>query len=223
MSLMDNASANALDEVFAQYAAGRLAPAQHALIAGHLVMAPRNRAFVKLLEGTLSSQLEGEANASTPDRAARLAAIFADPPRDTLQTARHPDEIPAPLRNLFGKSMAMTFEQLPWRSYLPGVRRVSVAGHETGGEANFYWIRAGKRLPSHTHDGLEMTLVLRGGFSDLTGHYARGDVAIADAQVDHRPLADPDTDCVCFAVTDAPLQLTGPIGRVMQRLFGHRH
>jgi putative transcriptional regulator len=28
------------------------------------------------------------------------------------------------------------------------------------------------------------------------------------------PTADDDGDCVCLAVTDAPLRLTGPIGRL---------
>jgi putative transcriptional regulator len=36
-------------------------------------------------------------------------------------------------------------------------------------------------------------------------------------------VADLDEDCICFAVTDAPLQLTGPIGRVVQRLFSKKN
>jgi putative transcriptional regulator len=61
--------------------------------------------------------------------------------------------------------------------------------------------------------------VLRGGFSDVSGHYMRGDIAIADEDVDHKPVADADEDCICFAVTDAPLKLTGPVGKVIQGLF----
>jgi putative transcriptional regulator len=76
-------------------------------------------------------------------------------------------------------------------------------------------------MPSHTHEGSEITLVLRGGFSDATGHYRRGDIAIADSEVDHRPRADEDEDCICFAVTDAPLRLTGPVARFVQRLLRH--
>ena len=63
--------------------------------------------------------------------------------------------------------------------------------------------------------------MLKGGFSDKTGHFARGDVAVADAELDHIPVADLDADCICFAVTDAPLRLTGPFGRLMHRLFGN--
>jgi putative transcriptional regulator len=60
-----------------------------------------------------------------------------------------------------------------------------------------------------------MTLVLAGGFSDESGHFVRGDVAEADPSVNHQPVADPGEDCLCLAVTDAPLRLTGPFGRLL--------
>ena len=47
-----------------------------------------------------------------------------------------------------------------------------------------------KGLPdSIVEVGTELTLVLAGGFSDETGHFLRGDLAEADASVDHRPVA----------------------------------
>ena len=70
-------------------------------------------------------------------------------------------------------------------------------------------------MPQHTHDGVESTIVLKGAFSDETGRYARGDVAIATADHDHAPVADASEECICFAVIDGPLRLTGPIGRVL--------
>jgi putative transcriptional regulator len=39
--------------------------------------------------------------------------------------------------------------------------------------------------------------------------------------VNHTPVADDDEDCICFAVTDAPLRLTGPVGRIVQSFFKH--
>ena len=56
-----------------------------------------------------------------------------------------------------------------------------------------------------------------------TGRYARGDLAIADSALDHQPVADSGEDCICFAVTDAPLRLTGPVGRIVERLFRRTH
>jgi putative transcriptional regulator len=70
-------------------------------------------------------------------------------------------------------------------------------------------------MPTHTHDGSELTLVLAGGFSDESGHFVRGDVAEADPSINHQPVADPGEDCLCLAVTDAPIRLTGPFGRLL--------
>ena len=86
--------------------------------------------------------------------------------------------------------------------------------------ATLYWIKAGRRMPAHTHDGSEYTLVLQGAFHDVAGRYERGDIAIGDDELDHCPTADASADCLCFAVTDAPLRLTGPIGRIVQRFMG---
>jgi putative transcriptional regulator len=60
-----------------------------------------------------------------------------------------------------------------------------------------------------------MLIVLEGGYSDEFGSYDAGDVAVANHEVVHRPVADPVEGCLCFAVTDARLKLTGPIGRVL--------
>jgi putative transcriptional regulator len=42
---------------------------------------------------------------------------------------------------------------------------------------------------------------------------------MGDAELDHTPIADRDEDCICFAVTDAPLQLTGPVVRLLRKVF----
>ena len=39
--------------------------------------------------------------------------------------------------------------------------------------------------------------------------------AIADPHVDHQPQALGDEDCLCLAVTDAPLRLTGRFSRFL--------
>ena len=70
-------------------------------------------------------------------------------------------------------------------------------------------------MPQHTHHGNELTLVLKGAFTDETGLYARGDVAFATSDIDHQPVAEADEECLCFAVVDGGLRLTGPVGRFL--------
>jgi putative transcriptional regulator len=151
------------------------------------------------------------------DRDAKLTAIFGNRiPNGSNASAPKCPIVPAPLTNLLGKPLA----DVKWRTRLPGIREYEIKGM-TDCESKLYNIRPGRVMPSHTHDGSEVTLVLRGGFSDPTGHYRRGDIAIADTDLDHHPRADDDEDCICFAVIDAPLRLTGPVGRIVQKFLGH--
>lgn len=215
MELTD-AAARPVDSLLASYCAGSLSSAMHALVASHLALSPDNAGFVAALEGALGERLAGETPAPMPGRDSRLAAIFDAPPESAL-----PPEcaiLPPPLRSLAGRDFSM----LKWRTKLPGIKecRISAEGY---GEAKLLWIKAGRKIPFHTHDGSEVTLVLKGAFRDAAGHYGRGDLAIADGSVNHQPVVDAGADCICFAVTDAPLRLTGPVGRIIERLFGHSH
>ena len=82
-------------------------------------------------------------------------------------------------------SWGSSLDRVRWRTLLPGIKafRIEEAGR---GEAALYWIRPGRRMLAHTHEGCEYTLVLKGGFADSVGHYRRGDIAIADHEIDHR-------------------------------------
>ena len=75
-------------------------------------------------------------------------------------------------------------------------------------------------MPSHTHEGSELTLVLDGAFRDANGRYGRGDISLADEHVDHRPIAEDERACICFAVTDAPLRLTGSYRQFFSDFLG---
>ncbi len=71
----------------------------------------------------------------------------------------------------------------------------------------------GAVMPRHTHKGKELTLVLHGGFKDSAGNYEVGDLIFADSDIDHAPEAHYNGPCLCLAITDGPLHLTGPIGK----------
>ena len=205
----------ALDALLAGYASGSLSPPLHVLVAGHLVLSPQSRAFVRHLEATNAAALEDTPPQPIANRDAKLEAIFAyeEAQRIRLEPARD-DVLPDPLARFLGTNL----EGIRWRRLLPGVKEYE-AERTARGKAVLYWVRRGGKMPSHTHVGSEYTLVLKGGFRDVTGHYLRGDIAFADQDVDHRPQADRDEDCICYVVTDAPLRLTGPVGRILQRLL----
>ena len=81
-------------------------------------------------------------------------------------------------------------------------------------------IPAGLPVPEHTHRGDELTLVLAGSFSDQFATFRRGDVEMADSDVLHTPRAGHEQDCICLAVTDAPLKFSSRLLRLLQPLLG---
>ncbi len=203
-----------IDALLADYAAGRLPRSLHGLVAAHLAIKPDNRSYVSALEAVQARAVEEIAPQPLSRRDAMLEKIFAS---EATRGSELPDDvIPAPLRALAGTGLS----GLDWKSKLPGMKEFQIKDKAVG-EAVFYWIKPGRQMPSHTHEGTEVTLVLKGGFSDTYGHYRRGDIAIADGEVDHQPRADEDEDCICFAVTDAPLRLTGPFGRMLRIFTRH--
>jgi putative transcriptional regulator len=211
--------ASALDALLAGYAAGTLAAPMHALIGAHLELSPVNRGFVASLEAALAGQVDLVPPATIRSREDRLAQIFSQKPLDQAaifaETSLGSDE-PRALHHLLGKNIA----DLPFRMVMPGLREYRVPT-DTAVKAMLYRIKPGRRMPQHTHSGSEVTLVLKGSFLDSSGTYGRGDIAIADEETDHDPVAGPGEDCLCFAIMDAPLRLTGPIGRLLDRFVRH--
>ncbi|TBN54565.1 hypothetical protein EYR15_04945 [Hansschlegelia quercus] len=205
-----------MDPLLAGYATGLLEPCMHALIESHLILSEENRDFVRALEDRAAAELEGmpvrPIGHAVRDRI--LGAIYADGWYGHARPATDPD-LPQPLLKLAGGPIAAQ----KWRFYGFGVRERTVFADDQV-TAQLIKVKPGRALPSHTHEGVEATLVLRGAYRDETGGYRRGDVAVADAAIDHRPVADPETGCVCFSVTEGKLKLTGSIGRLFNGMMG---
>lgn len=202
------------DGLLAAYGAGTLSPAPSMLVACHLEISGRNRSFVSALETLGGSMLAESECAELDDRASALDRIFsADASDSEDHTIDQAGDSPFPpsLRRILGSDASA----IQWRSRLPGLKDYALNTNDNA-EVSLMWIKAGQAMPSHTHAGTELTLVLSGGFSDELGHYVRGDVSVADASVNHRPIADEGEDCICLAVLDAPIRLTGPIGRFIE-------
>ena len=219
-----------VDALLADYACGRLAASLHTLVASHLALKPSGAAFVAKLETLHGCELEGMTAVAAADLHRHRIAAILDGKAKTVATAAakttakpetarsHPASttLPHPLYRFIGRDLP----DIRWRTRLPGLKEYHIETSD-GLEASLLWIGAGRKMLSHTHQGSEVTLVLQGAFEDAKGRYQRGDVAVADAEIDHAPRADADVDCICFAVTDAPLRLTGPIGRLLSKVFGH--
>jgi putative transcriptional regulator len=212
-----------IDSLLASYAAGTLGKPLSVLVASHLQIKAESRPYVEDLETAGGMLLDEIAPVPLPDRDRRLASAQAAPLAPTAPhrgggasacQAGH-EFLPPALRSYFGAA----FDDCRWRLLLPGVRQCRIAKDESA-EVSFLRCRAGKTMPTHTHDGLEVALVLAGGFCDAAGQYARGDIAVADDKVSHQPVIDRDGECIVFLVIEGSVRLTGPVGRLLQRFIG---
>nr|WP_319387315.1 ChrR family anti-sigma-E factor [uncultured Roseibium sp.] len=200
-----------MDELLAGYAAGTLSYPAQALVGAHLELSDQNRGYVSSLESLGGVSLNDADPVAFDDRDSMLSSIFSDDAplsNDNTPLVQSGSNVPHALQSIIGRSM----EGLPWKTLLPGVKECKF-GEIDGCASSLIWVRAGRAMPSHTHHGTELTLVLQGGFSDEDGHFVSGDLAFADGDVDHKPIADEGEDCICFAVTAGRLELTGPVGR----------
>ena len=100
------------------------------------------------------------------------------------------------------------FSDLSWKNIGSTLRISYLKSGDPQHEFALYHIRAGGRIPEHTHRGSEMTLILEGGFSDANGSYHKGDFLLRQPGDVHAPTALQSEDCICLAVLDAPLKFT---------------
>lgn len=206
------------DELLADYASGALPAGLSLLVASHLTFSPDSRRRVADFEGLGGALLGADAaeGLDGPDLSAALARLddpdaWDDAPRDDAPIlARGPVLLPAPLRRVLGADA----DDLPWKFRLPGLSEVEIDGFE-GEEVSLLRARPGAPLFSHTHEGVESTLVLTGLLEDRGAVFGRGDVAIATAEDDHRPRIIGEETCICLIVMSGGLRFTGPFSRAL--------
>tara|TARA_A100001037_G_scaffold234188_1_gene212918 strand:+ start:481 stop:759 length:279 start_codon:yes stop_codon:yes gene_type:complete len=61
-------------------------------------------------------------------------------------------------------------------------------------------VAGGGAVPEPDHNGLELSVVLSGAFTDGDALFAAGDFAMVDETVTHEPRATPDEECICLVV-----------------------
>ena len=184
------------DTMLLDRAAGSLPVALDVLVASHLTLCPRCRSELTILEEAAGALLLGITPTAGDDEAG-LAALLgrldgplpaphAPPPPH--RSAPADSLLPAPLLQFVGPHA-----DLRWRTLLPGVaRRVTLGLELAGVAATLEEVRPGFRVPQHGHAGVEITMVLVGGYADAGRRYARGDVQVVGPETVHGLEIDDD-------------------------------
>jgi putative transcriptional regulator len=204
------------DATLMSFAAGALPAALSAVAAAHVAMCPRCRSEFVALEcvgAVLLTALPGaRMQRAEPEMPAAAGQPSAQQRREAGVAPMHS---PTPLAQLLPGGL----DAVRWRRLGLGIwhRRLPVEG---SGALGLLKVAPGQVVPEHGHGGAELTLVLRGSFHDTTGRYRTGDVADLDATVNHEPVADPGSDCICLLASETPARFRGLIARLIQPWHG---
>ena len=117
------------------------------------------------------------------------------------------------------KKLLQSTGKLHWRQVGFAVKASRLLTGQDKYEVNLHRIRKGGTVPEHDHQGLEITIVLEGSFSDENGVYHPGDFIAKLPGEKHRPTATQDNDCLCLSVSEAPIKLSGFWGRMITPFF----
>ncbi|MDQ1197446.1 ChrR family anti-sigma-E factor [Agrobacterium sp. SORGH_AS 787] len=210
------------DELLLDYASGSLAESWSLAVATHLALCPESRKRLHAMEMTAGALLrdagpvqeisEGQWSAMK----ARMRAEAPYTPASVAASAAKPSVLPEPLRSYAGGDV----DKLKWKPLGPGAYHFPIPTRDGEAQVRLLKIPAGKPVPEHTHGGRELTVVLAGCFRDGDDVFRRGDFEEADEDLTHQPIAGEGEDCICLAVTDAPLKFKSWIVRLVQPVLG---
>ncbi len=212
---MDKITHHLDDRLLMAYAAGTLPEGFNLVVATHISLCDECRARLGEFEAVGGQVLERGDTVALADTSLEqtLARISGDAPAgdDRNTMPQRSSVFPAPLRDYVGGDA----DAVHWRAVGGGVRQ-AILPTSNAATVRLLHIPAGAAVPDHGHRGTELTLVLQGAFRDEEDRFARGDIEIADEEVQHTPVAEAGEDCICLAATDAPLRFRALIPRLAQ-------
>ncbi len=186
------------DELLLAYARGAADEAVGLIVATHMSYCAICRLRGKKLEsigGTLLQQLE-PAPLSDGALNATLARLDQITPYERPRRAASRDNTPEVLRSYIGGDLS----QVRWRHMGPHLSYATLF-RRGGVSARLLRGTPGTDSGPHSHAGTEYTVVLQGGFTDVTGNYGPGDLQMMEHGMSHNVVADPGEDCVNLEVT----------------------
>lgn len=203
------------EQLLMGYAAGILPEAFSLVIATQVSISDEARARLESYEAIGGGMLEDSDTEEMSPNA--LDSVFKKIEKSTVKTkapAMVEGIFPEPLKKYTGDEL----NSIKWKNIGRGVKQ-SILKTDKNASARLLYIPAGTAMPNHSHNGLEMTLVLEGSFYDKDGYFKRGDIEIGDQELHHKPTASDEGPCICLIASDAPLKFKSILPRILQPFF----
>ena len=214
---MNNVLNHPADELLAAYSAGSLPLSQALCISAHLEHCHSCLQELQQLNRVGSELMLQLEPAPASDRLKqnlldKLDSLADEPARQPSGTDR---SIPRCLRQFIDRD----YQSLKWKRVSTSIQSVELCRDSNGARVELLKIRPGGSAVTHSHLGDEYTVILEGSFSDEHGLYRKGDFLVKGGGDCHTPVATLDRECICLAVTEGPVQLTGFFGRLLNPLI----
>jgi len=200
---------------FVSYSAGGLSPSFNVLLQAHLAVCSRCRCTLKQAD-VLGAEFMFGAE-TVPVEA------FSSPQHEVGVKIDEPiewsrEEV-TDLPHFFDHYIGTHLDGLHWMTAGKGLKVCKLASRQ---QERLWMLRAqpGTVLPRHSHVGSELTLVLKGAYFSEDSIYGVGDIEDATDETEHQPIVTAEGECICIAAVDGPLQFTGLLPRLAQRLIG---
>lgn len=208
------------DDLLIDYAAGSLAEGWSLAVATHLSLCAECRTRLAAAEAAGGQMLETLDSAPAADSSwaavrSRLATTVPAEPV-AMPEALGAAILPKPLRDYIGGDL----DAIRWKPIGTAGAQIRLKTGDRKTQVRLLKIPAGQPVPEHSHRGRELTVVLTGAFDDGETRFERGDMEDADEGIQHIPTATPEADCICLAVTDAPLRFRSLLVRLFQPILG---
>ncbi len=222
------------DNLLVEYANGTLDTAQAIAVKAHLHFCTKCQQNVKRIEqigGAMLDILEPEALGTDSfdklmDSLDKLA--LESPKGNIVETPQSPKlgKEAEDLAKQYGPlpkivSKMINNQSLKWKYVNSSLQTRHLVAGQTTHQVSLQKINAGGIAPEHDHRGTEMTVVLKGSFSDKQGIYQEGDFIIKGPGDIHQPISARNEDCLCLSVESAPVKLTGFFGRIINPFIKH--
>ncbi|TFH75723.1 transcriptional regulator [Gammaproteobacteria bacterium LSUCC0112] len=208
------------------FAAGSLALSEAVCVAAHLEFCGKCRAHVQQLSDVAAQMMarlepvveddDGFDSLMQRIDAAELAPQVSAP--RVTRPALASSGIPYVVEKLAGGSL----QALNWVKLGGSLRIAPMDVGCSRRQTAIYDIKAGRPMPEHEHRGEEITVLLKGSFSDADGKYVRGDFVVRHAGERHQPTATLDTDCICLVSLEQPVKPSSWWYRLMEPFVQYR-
>ena len=221
------------DNLLIEYSSGGLADALAMVVCAHVQICPHCRkrvehlntlgaailnqsiaemvqpqTFDQLMTRIRNQNIEGTVHSKLP-KTVELHPVYANDP-----LLNHLPKVVSKLLPRDGK--------LKWERVSGALKTARLKTGQSQYEVAFQRISSGGKVIEHGHRGLEVTMVLCGSFSDEDGVYNQGDFLVRNSGEVHRPTATQNQDCLCLSVVEAPVQVTGFFGKLINPFLTFR-